>query len=645
MTSDCLIRVTGDRLPGRISPFQYGQLFEYLCDLVPSLYGEKLDDPGFEGNVPCAAHFLPGSDPQPRPWRLTGAVHRGAFDLDSEAPYAGSRCARITIRGHDPAPVGIAQPGIAVRAGARYRFAISARCRGLAAGLTVRLVSAGRVLTARRFDAVGADWSRPACELRAEDDASDASLEIVTRGPGTLWLDAASLTGTDTVDGWRPDVVAALRALRPGMLRFGGTTIRKHFEWKDGAVPPDRRAPFRDAGGSTQPGNVGVDEFLDLCRAIGAEPLMCVRFSDRRPADAAELVEYCNADGDAGAGWGARRAALGRPAPHGVRYWQIGNEVRGEAYERGLPAFCRAMHAADPGIRLLSSNPTAGVLAGAGAHLSHACPHLYHGADLRRCAAELRELEALIAHHAPQTPGPGMKVAITEWNASNPDWGPGRGELMTLGNALACARFHHLLHRNAALVEIACRSNLADSFCGGAIETNAHGLIRRPVYYVQQLYATLGGRLPLDCRHLAAATDAPAPDVSAALTDDERELIVYVVNDHQHELRCTIDMSAVAPDPGPADAWQVVDTRYAGSPGAINTVDDPDRVRPLVMPVGGAGPVLDCDLPALSVTALCVPRSADDDESSDGADDEDLDDDDGPADDVRRHGMNGNRPR
>ena len=604
MTPDSTVTVTADRLPGRISPFQYGQLFEYLCDLVPSLYGEMLDDPGFEGIVPCAAHFLPGADPPRRPWRLTGSARRGAFARDAQAPYAGTRCARLTIRGDGPAPVGVAQPGIAVHAGARYRFAVSARSSGLTSGVTVRLVAAGRVLAARRFDAVATDWSRLSAELHAEGGAGDATLEIVAQGPGTLWLDATSLTGTDTVDGWRPDVVAALRALRPGMLRFGGTTIRKHFEWQDGAVPPDRRAPFRDAGGSTQPGNVGVDEFLDLSRAIGAEPLMCVRFSDRRPADAAELVEYCN--GSAAGGWGARRAALGRPAPHGVRYWQIGNEVRGDAYERDLPAFCHAMLAADPRIRLLSSYPSAGVLAGAGQYLSHTCPHLYHAADLERCATELRAARALIANHAPRRD---VRVAVTEWNASNPDWGPGRAELMTLGNALACARFHHLLHRNAGLVDIACRSNLADSFCGGAIETHARGLIRRPVYFVQQIYATLDAHLPLACR-----APADAPDVSAALTDDGEELIVYVVNDQPRERRCTIDVSAVMPDPRTADAWQLLDTRQAGSAEAMNTLDDPERVRNLFMPVTDVGPVLDCELPALTVTALRLSRSDDDDE-------------------------------
>ncbi len=97
--------------------------------------------------------------------------------------------------------------------------------------------------------------------------------------------------------------------------------------------------------------------------------------------------------------------------------------------------------------------------------------------------------------------------------------------------------------------------------------------------------------------------------MSAALTEDGEDLIVHVVNDSDRERRCTIDVSAVAPDPGPADAWQVADTRHAGSADAMNSFDDPERVRTLMMPAAGAGPMLDCELPALSVTALSVRRS------------------------------------
>ena len=82
-----------------------------------------------------------------------------------------------------------------------------------------------------------------------------------------------------------------------------------------------------------------------------------------------------------------------------------------------------------------------------------------------------------------------------------------------------------------------------------------------------------------------------------------------MVNDSDRARRCTIDVSAVAPDPGPADAWQVVDTRHAGSADAMNSFDDPERVRTLMMPVVDTGPVLDCEVPALSVAALSVRRA------------------------------------
>jgi hypothetical protein len=48
--SDAAFRITGEPLcPGKISPMLYGQFVEYLCDLVPAMWAEKLDDESFEG--------------------------------------------------------------------------------------------------------------------------------------------------------------------------------------------------------------------------------------------------------------------------------------------------------------------------------------------------------------------------------------------------------------------------------------------------------------------------------------------------------------------------------------------------------------------------------------------------------------------
>src|SRR5204862_5151177 len=109
-----------------------------------------------------------------------------------------------------------------------------------------------------------------------------------------------------------------------------------------------------------------------------------------------------------------------------------------------------------------------------------------------------------------------IKIAVTEWNTTAGDWGPRRARLWTLENALACSRYHNLLHRHCGLVEIANRSNLTNSFCSGIIQTDNHRLYKTPTYYVQQLYSTLAGSRPL---RIASGIPADAgPDISATLS-------------------------------------------------------------------------------------------------------------------------------
>ena len=50
---------------------------------------------------------------------------------------------------------------------------------------------------------------------------------------------------------------------------------------------------------------VGLDEFVRLCEYVGAEPLICVRWTGKQPEDAAAEVEYAN---------GSTADALGRAA-------------------------------------------------------------------------------------------------------------------------------------------------------------------------------------------------------------------------------------------------------------------------------------------------------------------------------------------
>src|SRR5256885_10087464 len=57
------LQVTRDFLrPGSISPLQYGQFIEYLCDLIPGMWAEKLYDGSFEGLTSYKVDYLAQTD-------------------------------------------------------------------------------------------------------------------------------------------------------------------------------------------------------------------------------------------------------------------------------------------------------------------------------------------------------------------------------------------------------------------------------------------------------------------------------------------------------------------------------------------------------------------------------------------------------
>jgi alpha-N-arabinofuranosidase len=338
---------------------------------------------------------------------------------------------------------------------------------------------------------------------------------------------------------------------------------------------------------------------VQFCRKVDAEPLICVRFTRRQPKDAADQVEYFN--GSVQTPMGALRARNGHAEPFRVRFWQVGNEQRGPEYERGLPAFCRAMKEVDPSIEVLSSYPTPGVLEGAAAVIDYVSPHHYDCADLSGVEADLAGIRRLLARYAPGRP---IKVAVTEWNTTGGDWGPRRARLWTLENALACSRYHNLIHRHCDLVTIACRSNLINSFCSGCIQTDNHRLYKTPTYYAQQLFATLAGEKPLKI-------DSPlpsntAPDLSATLSAHGDSVIVFAVNDTRSPISQPIDLSAFAGTgpPRPVEVWTLADSRSAGEPDVTNTFGEPDRVIPRRTTITPGAPRFGYTFPALSLTAM-----------------------------------------
>ena len=184
------------------------------------------------------------------------------------------------------------------------------------------------------------------------------------KADGDVAVYEVSLLPTDNYYGMRWDVIEQLRIVTPTALRFPGGCAADHFDWKESLKAPELRKPadgrskawflFRDTYHQDAQ-DIGLNEFMMLCRELNAEPEFTVSLILSDGEDARRLVEYCN--GDATTEYGAKRQALGFDA-FGIRLWYIGNEAYffGGEYQSSTAAAQRtdeliaAMKSADPTI-------------------------------------------------------------------------------------------------------------------------------------------------------------------------------------------------------------------------------------------------------------------------------------------------------
>jgi alpha-N-arabinofuranosidase len=594
------------RSPAPIDVKQGGQFIEPLCGMIPAMLAQQVAHDSFEDKPPWRVSFRPGVDEAYRPWYPSGAVHLAAYAFDTERPFHGQRSQRIAIA-TPHVTAGLAQDGFSTEAGRGYHLRVHVRSAEVL-GLRATLSGGGRLLAGPvDLPVAGPDWSCATATLTAAAACDQATLALEFTGPGTLWLDRVTLIADDVVCGiWRRDVVEALQALNPGIIRFGGSTLEVHdeagyaFNWRACVGPRDARPPYAVAcWGGLEANLASLVEVVELCRHIGAEPLLCIRWSGSTPAEAAAQVEYFNGPPDSPLG--RLRAAHGHPAPYAVKFWQVGNEVGGDEYNASLAAFADAMHAVDPSSRIISSWGPPDLRRWGGPHVNYVSDHHYACADLVGTAARFEAMRAM-ARDLTDRP---LRAAITEWNTTASAWGLGRAGLATLANALACSRYHHLLHRNADLVEITNRSNLVDSFCSGIIQTGPGWLYKTPTYYAQVLYARAAGSTPLGVSDRSGiGWPAQEPDVSATLSADGRVLRIYAVNSTGRAIDTPLELRDTDLQVRGGRVFTIADRDRAQTAEVLNSRDDPERISLREASANLRGRSLQYEFPPYSVTLL-----------------------------------------
>src|SRR5947209_11430266 len=128
----------------------------------------------------------------------------------------------------------------------------------------------------------------------------------------------------------------------------------------------------------------------------------------------------------------------------------------------------------------------------------------------------------------------------------------------------------NLMGKHSDVVEMACRSNLTNSYCSGIIGTTPGGLVKRPSYHVMKLYADHAKPIPL-----FAGRPAEGLDVLICADEKIQRVCVFAVNLRREPVVIRLD----GPDVHSFEA--VLDTEDRRQPDVMNHADKPNRVRPI----------------------------------------------------------------
>src|SRR5208283_2290807 len=349
-----------------ISKYVYGQFLEHIGGIVNNgVWAEMLDDRKFYYPItshPTAEPALPtGFRRVPlRHWTPVGPDE--FVSMDTDRPYVGEHSPLLKLNSTEAH--GIQQAGLAVRRGKSYTGRlVLAGTPDATVRVTLIWGDAASDRQSVAISKVGSEYRKFPLTFQAQGDSDDARLEIVGTGSGSFHVGAVSLMPADNVQGFRAEVIAALKQLHSGVYRWPGGNFVSGHEWRDAIGDPDKRPPIMDpVWHAVQPNDVGTDEFMTLCRLLDVEPYVTVNGGFGDEWSAAQLVEYAN--GAVTTPMGRLRAANGHPEPYHVKFWGVGNEPWGEWQLGFMPVaqwelkhnmFAKAMRKVDPTIKLVAA--------------------------------------------------------------------------------------------------------------------------------------------------------------------------------------------------------------------------------------------------------------------------------------------------
>ncbi len=305
-----------------VNPMIFGG---YMEPATTRVWSEMLTDRKFSNPIasPASAAPAPANTGMFRfagePFRPVGPA--GTVEMDTVRPFVGAHSPRVKLAASEPH--GIQQSRLRVAKGKSYSGRVWL-AGDPGAKVVVRLVwgpGAGDSQTVA-IPALTSAYQKLPLKFTVAADSSDARLEIVGTGSGVFHIGAVSLMPADNLQGFHAGMIRYYKEQGFKMAKWPGGNFVSSYDFCDGLGDPDKRSPR-----GRESNDVGLHEYIALCRLLGAEPDLTINSGYASARDAAEQVEYCN--GSIQTRMGALRARNGHPEPFHIRYWTIGNEMYG----------------------------------------------------------------------------------------------------------------------------------------------------------------------------------------------------------------------------------------------------------------------------------------------------------------------------
>lgn len=588
-----------------MNPLIFGHFIEFMRDCIDQgMWAQLLKNRGFDKRKEIPEGVVDGNPEVAEDWIRTGAKNTFEIELDASASMARNGYAqRINCYNDYDGYVGIAQENLHLDR-KEYQGYIWMKASG-SAEVEVRIYEKNGKIFFSQIFTVEETWKKYEFVFQPQFQTDSGVFEIALLREGQIWLDAASIMPADNMEGIWKDVFERICELKPPVIRYPGGCFADCYHFEDGIGNIDTR-PYRRNyhwGGYTD-NSMGTDEFIQFCRSVNCEPMICVNFGSGTPEEAANWVEYCN--GSADTRFGRMRAENGHPEPYGIKYWDIGNEIFGdweighssaEDYAKRYLEFYRAMKEKDDSIVFMvcggdgdnkSQEWNATVRKVVGDDMDALCLHMYalksmngerHNnrdvyyavvGSVKKYEDILDESYMLINEKSEKT----IHVAVTEYNL---------GTIVdsyreqTLEAAIFNAGMLNMFMRKSEKILMCNYSDLVNGWPGGCIVSKNGEAFGTGSFYVLKMYSESGIQKILEVKtdspvystsetigNIEPLQGVPMVDITAG-TDRKGNTVIFAVN------RSLDEEAEIALDTAPGTV--VVQELYSEKTSDMNTAD------------------------------------------------------------------------